>query len=163
MRVRQANEPEATHQDVEDLRAHVQEFVRRFGLLVTRQTPCGLPISPSYAHAVMLLLKRSETGLTTLQSDLAVGLGIDKSNVTRLCERMVSAGHAAQTVPAEDARSRIVALTAAGSRLARRIERGSRDRFSAVAARIPAGKRRAVIAALAELTAAVAMTAGGDT
>jgi DNA-binding MarR family transcriptional regulator len=163
MRARQGNGPEATHQDVEDLRAHVQEFVRRFGLLVTRQTPCGLPISPSYAHAAMLLLKRSEAGLTTLQSDLAVGLGIDKSNVARLCERMVSAGHAAQTVPDEDARSRVVALTPAGSRLARRIERGSRDRFSAVAARIPARKRRAVIAALAELSAAVAKTAGGDT
>ena len=41
-------------------------------------------------------------------------------------------------------------------------EQGSRDCFLAVATRIPARKRRAVIAALADLNAAVAGTAGGD-
>ena len=162
MRSQQATEPAAAHSDVEDLRAHVQDFVRRFGLLVTRQTPCGFPVSPSYAHALMLLLQRSRGGLVTLQSDLAGALGIDKSNVARLCERMVGAGHATQTVPPEDGRSRVVTLTAKGDRLAGRIEQGSRDRFSAVTASIPARKRRAVIAALAELNAAVVKTAGGD-
>jgi len=153
---------EAPHQDVEDLRAHVQEFVRRFGLLVTRETPCGFPVSPSYAHALMLLLRRGAEGLTTLQTDLAARLGIDKSNVARLCERMVDAGHAVQTVPPTDGRSRLVALTAKGTRLAQRIEQGSRDRFSAVTIKIPAGKRRAVIAALADLNAAVASTVMGE-
>jgi DNA-binding MarR family transcriptional regulator len=75
---------------------------------------------------------------------------------------MVDAGHADQTVPPEDGRSRAVALTARGGRLAQRIEQGSRDRFSAVTASIPARKRRAVIAALAELNAAVIKSAGGD-
>lgn len=110
----------------------------------------------------MLLLQRSQGGLDTLQSDLAGALGIDKSNVARLCERMVDAGHAAQTVPPDDGRSRVVTLTAKGNRLAGRIEQGSRDRFSAVTASIPARKRRAVIAALAELNAAVVKTAGGE-
>lgn len=152
----------AAHRDVEDLRAHVQQFVRRFGLLVTKQTPCGFPVSPSYAHAMMLLLRRSADGLDTLQSDLAGALGIDKSNIARLCERMVDAGHALQSVPATDGRSRLVTLTPKGARVAQRIEQGSRDRFLAVATRIPARKRRAVIAALADLNAAVAGTAGGD-
>ena len=140
----------------------MQQFVRGFGLLVTRQTPCGFPVSPSYAHALMLLLRRSGEGLATLQSDLASGLGIDKSNVARLCQRMVDAGHAVQSVPAADGRSRLVALTAKGSRVAQRIEQGSRDRFSAVATSIPARRRRAVIAALADLNAAVASTAKGE-
>ena len=140
----------------------MQEFVRRFGLLVTRQTPCGLPISPSYAHALMLLLQRSRAGLASLHSDLAGALGIDKSNVARLCERMADTGHAVQTIPPADARSRAVTLTEAGTRLAQRIEQGSRDRFSAVTAKIPARKRRAVIAALADLNAAVAQTTEGD-
>src|SRR4051812_5939543 len=101
----QAEHPDgAAHQDVEEMRAHVQQFVRRFGLLVTRQTPCGFPVSPSYAHALMLLLRRGSGGIATLQSDLAAGLGIDKSNVARLCERMVSAGHALQTIPPGDGR-----------------------------------------------------------
>jgi DNA-binding MarR family transcriptional regulator len=158
------DEPErqepAKDQDVQDLRAHVQQFVRRFGLLVTRQTPCGFPVSPSYAHALMVLLHRTSAGLATLQSDLAAGLGIDKSNVARLSERMVRAGHALQSVPPADGRSRIVTLTPKGARVAQRIEQGSRDRFSAVAGRIPARKRRAVIAALADLNAAVAGIAG---
>ena len=101
-------------------------------------------------------------GLETLQSDLAGVLGIDKSNIARLCERMVDAGHALQTVPAADGRSRLVTLTAKGTRVAQRIEQGSRDRFLKVATGIPARKRRAVIAALADLNAAVADTAGED-
>lgn len=144
------------------MRTQVQQFVRRFGLLVTRQTPCGFPVSASYAHALMLLLRRTADGLATLQSDLAAGLGIDKSNVARLCEKMVGAGHAVQTVPPADGRSRLVTLTAKGTRVAQRIEQGSRDRFSAVVARIPTRKRRAVIAALADLNAAVAGIAGGE-
>lgn len=110
----------------------------------------------------MLLLRRARDGLTTLQSDLAATLGVDKSNVARLCERMVNAGHAVQTVPPEDGRSRAVALTAKGTRLAERIEHGSRDRFSVLTSSIPRHKRSAVIAALADLNAAVAMTAEGD-
>lgn len=162
MQARQEHRTQGGEQEVEQLRALVQEFVRRFGLLVTRQTPCGFPVSPSYAHALMLLLRRTGEGRATLQSDLASGLGIDKSNVARLCERMVDAGHAEQTVPPADGRSRLVTLTVAGTRLARRIEQGSRDRFSAVIASIPPRKRGAVIAALADLNIAVAKTAGGD-
>jgi DNA-binding MarR family transcriptional regulator len=152
----------AARRDVDDLRTHVQEFVRRFGLLVTRQTPCGFPVSPSYAHALMLLLRRTSDGPATPQSDLAAGLGIDKSNVARLCERMVEAGHVLQSVPADDGRSRLVTLTPKGARVAQRIEQGSRDRFSAVVARIPARKRRAVITAMADLNAAVAGLAGDE-
>lgn len=161
MQTDQAVEPAAPGQDVGELRGLVQEFVRRFGLLVTRQTPCGFPVSPSYAHALMLLLRRTGEGLSTLQSDLAGDLGIDKSNVARLCERMVSAGHAIQSVPPGDGRSRIVTLTAKGTRIAQRIDQGSRDRFASVANAIPVRKRRAVITALADLNAAVASTAPG--
>ena len=162
MQTDRADQSEAPHADVEDLRTLVQEFVRRFGLLVTRETPCGFPVSPSYAHALMLLLRRGSEGRATFQSDLAGGLGIDKSNVARLCERMVDAGHAVQSVPPKDGRSRLVTLTAKGTRLAQRIEEGSRNRFSSVVTAIPAGKRRAVIAALADLNAAVTSTAGAE-
>jgi len=165
-RMANAHEVDATdaagHRDVEDLRTHVQQFVRRFGLLVTRQTPCGFPVSPSYAHALMVLARRAADGVATLQSDLAGALGIDKSNIARLCERMVAAGHAVQTVPAADGRSRLMTLTPKGTRVAQRIEQGSRDRFLAVVTRIPARKRRAVIAALADLNAAVAGSDGDD-
>ena len=62
----QAQPPEAAaRRDVEDMRAHIQKFVRGFGLLVTRQTPCGFPISPSYAHALMLLRFGTDRRLVT--------------------------------------------------------------------------------------------------
>lgn len=161
MQTRPSGDSARPQREAEDLRALVQEFVRRFGLLVTRQTPCGFPVSPSYAHALMLLLRRSNEGLPTLQADLARELGIDKSNVARLCERMVDVGHAIQTVPPADGRSRMVTLTPKGARVAQRIQEGSRDRFASVFAAIPRGRRRAVLAALADLNAAVAHTATG--
>lgn len=162
MHARRTQKTQPEHRESEQIRSLVQEFVRRFGLLVTRRTPCGFPVSPSYAHALMLLLRRAREGFTTVQSDLAGTLGINKSNVARLCERMVAAGHAEQAAHPEDGRSRAVTLTAKGTRLAERIESGSRDRFSALTSSIPRYKRAGVIAALADLNAAIAMTAGGD-
>ncbi len=142
--------------EVEALRRSVHQFVRRFGLLVVRQTPCGTPVSISYAHALMVLLTRGrEPGTTTSHSDLAGVLGIDKSNVARLCERMVKAGHATQIAAPGDGRSRLVALTPAGTRLGQRVEEGSRERFTRVTKSIPANKRPLVLAALADLNAAV--------
>jgi DNA-binding MarR family transcriptional regulator len=141
--------------EVEALRRSVHQFVRRFGLLVARHTPCGSPISISYAHALMVLLTREREQATTSHSDLGGVLSIDKSNVARLCERMVKAGHATQISAPGDGRSRLVALTPAGVRLAERVEQGSRDRLRRVTESIPASRRAMVLAALADLNAAV--------
>src|SRR4051812_18405573 len=78
------------------LRASIQRFVRSFGLLNGDQTPCGLPLSPSQAHALMALLDRERGGQRSTQQDLVKILGIDKSNVTRLCAKMLEAGHLTQ-------------------------------------------------------------------
>jgi hypothetical protein len=45
-----------------ELQASVQAFVRSFGLLVTKQNPCGEPISPSIAHALMGAARASRGG-----------------------------------------------------------------------------------------------------
>src|SRR5690242_17120964 len=97
----------SSKQDVERLRGLVQQFIRRFGLLVTKQTPCGQPLSTSYAHALMVLLERSPSGFGISQAELGATLVIVKSNVARLCSRMVAAGHAVQAVASTDARSRL--------------------------------------------------------
>lgn len=141
--------------DSERLRRLVQTFVRGFGLLVTRQTPCGHPVSPSYAHALMILLGRSRAHGRTSQSDLGRVLGIDKSNVTRLCARMEAAGHVVQERQPEDARGRLVRLTSAGTRMARRIERASRERFERVVSGIAPGRRQTLFTSLELLNAAV--------
>lgn len=146
--------------DSERLRKLAQTFVRGFGLLVTRQTPCGHPVSPSYAHALMILLGRSRAHDRTSQSDLGRALGIDKSNVTRLCARMVAAGHLVQERQPEDARGRLVRLTSAGARMARRIERASRERFERVVSGIAPGRRQTLFTSLELLNAAVGALGG---
>ena len=145
----------SSREEVDRLRRLVQEFVRRFGLLVTKQTPCGQPLSTSYAHALMVLLEQSPGGPGISQADLSAALGIDKSNVARLCSRMAAAGHAIQAVASTDARSRLLTLTPAGKRLAGRIDRASHERFGRIVGALPRARRAVVFESLAALNAAV--------
>ncbi|MCA9592810.1 MAG: winged helix-turn-helix transcriptional regulator [Myxococcales bacterium] len=138
--------------DAERLRQLVQTFVRRFGLLLGDQTPCGQPISVSHAHALMLLA--ASNGALS-QSDLGQGLGVDKSNVARVCARMEKLGHARQTRAPDDGRSRLVKLTPAGRKLAASVQRSSRERFEKLLARIPKQKRKRVLEGLAALDEAL--------
>ena len=147
------NRPTEAH--VERLKSLVQTFTRSFGLLVTKQTPCGQPVSPSYAHCLMVLRDREKLGLATSQAELSAQLGIDKSNVARLCARLESGGHAVQERDPADGRGRMLSLTIKGRRMAERIDLASRDRFQRVARAVPAGKRASVLEALEILTAAV--------
>ena len=141
--------------EVEYLQTAIQDFVRSFGLLVTRQTPCGQPVSPSYAHALMLLRAREAAGLHTAQGTLAALLGLDKSSAARLAAKLETAGHASQERAAEDARSRRLSLTPRGARLAQNIHDASLQRFNRVMSGVPASKRKAVLESLALLTTAV--------
>ncbi len=147
--------PVRSAHDAQRLRALVQTFVRGFGLLVTRETPCGHAVSPSYAHGLMVLLERTARNQRTLQSDLGGALGIDKSNVTRLCARMEAAGHAVQERSPVDGRARLVRLTSAGARLARRIERSSLHRFEHLVGGVASQRRRGLFASLELLNAAL--------
>lgn len=145
-----------SEQEVDRLRLLVQTFVRNFGLLVTKETPCGQPVSPSYAHALMLLLERTRKAGRTSQADLASVLGIDKSNVARLCARMEESGHVVQEASPDDGRSRLLRLTHAGTKLARGIERASRERFRRVAGGVASEERPGLLHALTLLNIAVA-------
>lgn len=137
------------------LQLAVQTFVRRFGLLVTKQTPCGQPVSPSYAHALMLLLDREAAGLGTTQSELSAGLGLDKSSVARLCARLEGDERITQQRGVEDARSRQLALTGSGRKLATNVQAASLERFRKVLAATPKAQRQSVLASLGLLTRAV--------
>ena len=114
-----------------DLRRLIQTFIRSAGLLAGDQTPCGHPVAVSHAHALMVLLETARKGKRVTQRELGQALGIDKSNVTRLCRRMESAGHLVQSRSADDGRARLLSLTTRGTRVAKNVERSSRDRFQA--------------------------------
>jgi DNA-binding MarR family transcriptional regulator len=144
-----SNEETSSHQrelrpgDV--LRASIQRFVRSFGLLNGDQTPCGVALSPSHAHALMTLLDRERRQEGSTQQDLVKILGVDKSNVTRLCAKMIGAGHVAQEPSTADGRAWLISLTVKGRRLAERVEAASRARFDRVLAALPSEAARATV------------------
>ena len=78
----------------------------------------------AHAHALMTLLTSGELSQQALGAELC----IDKSNVARLCAKMVEASHVKQRQSEHDGRSRLVSLTARGTRLAREVDAASRAR-----------------------------------
>ena len=137
-----------------ELRHVVQRFFRCVGALSANATPCGKPLSMAHAHALMLLLGQPEMS----QQELGKELHIDKSNVARLCAKLVESGHARQRPSESDGRSRMVSLTADGKRLARDVDAASHARVGAVLAGLPRGKRRELIGSLQALVAVVEAT-----
>jgi DNA-binding MarR family transcriptional regulator len=140
-----------TEADEDALRRIMQRLVRCLGALATDHTPCGQPLSIAHAHALLVLRASGERS----QQELGAELCIDKSNVARLCAKMVEAGHASQRPSDQDGRSRRVSLTARGKRLAREVDAASRTRFGALLAALPARHRGDVIEALHHLVAAL--------
>lgn len=138
-----------------NLQSSVQAFVRSFGLLVTKQTPCGQPVTPSIAHTLMVLLDREGQGLSTYQHELAERLGLDRSSIQRLCARLESEGRIQQQPAPHDARARRLQLTPSGQRMASNIQAASLQRFTRIVDAIPASKRQPLLDALEVLTAAV--------
>jgi len=135
----------------DDLRRVMQRLFRRFGALATSSTPCGKPLSMPHAHALMVLLTSGEQS----QQELGAELCIDKSNVARLCAKMILAGHVRQRQCERDGRSRRVSLTARGARLAREVEVASGSRFRTLLEELPAGRQCDVIEAMQSLVAAL--------
>ena len=141
----------------EELRLLMQRLFRRFGSLAADATPCGKPLPMAHAHALMSLLDRGELS----QQELGKELGIDKSNVTRLCARMVEEGHVEQRANTEDGRSRLVALTMKGRKLAREVDAASGERFGQLLRALPSARRSVVIDSLRQLVAAIETTSPG--
>ncbi|MCC6994624.1 MAG: MarR family transcriptional regulator [Deltaproteobacteria bacterium] len=141
----------AASAQADELRGLMQQLFRRFGALTADSTPCGMALSMAHAHALMVTRARGELS----QRELGAELRIDKSNVARLCARMVDAGHAEQRPCVDDGRSRRVSLTERGQRLAREVEAASAARFGALLGALPAGRRDAVLDALQHLVTAL--------
>jgi DNA-binding MarR family transcriptional regulator len=140
-----------TDSQADALRRHMQRMMRRFSALADDSTPCGKPVAMAHGHALMLLASRGE--LT--QQQLGAELCIDKSNVARLCAKMVDAGDVSQRPSETDGRSRLVTLTPRGRRLAAEVEAASRAKFGKLLAALPARERGKVVQALEVLVEAM--------
>jgi DNA-binding MarR family transcriptional regulator len=140
------------------LRSLLQQTLRRAGALRDDATPCGRALPIAHAHALMALLAEGPMR----QQALGALLGIDKSNVARLSARMASLGHVAQRADDDDARARVVSLTAKGRRLAGEVEAASARRHEAILGRLPAGRVDDVLRALGALSEALAAVPPGS-
>jgi DNA-binding MarR family transcriptional regulator len=154
-----ASVPASAPDDAAALRAAVQKLIRSIGLLAENRTPCGEPLPVSYAHALMVLLEAQHAKEHPRQQDLGRVLGINKSNIARLCEKMERAGHLKQKRCTGDGRARLLTLTERGARVAAAVESKSRAHFQELLVAIPDESRSSILYALAVLTDAMAQNA----
>ena len=124
--------------EVAAFRAAMQDVLRSFGALNAEQTPCGQTLPIGHAHALQVLLHaQGEVD----QKHLGAALGVDKSNVARLCARMAARGHIEVHSGTEDGRRRLLVLTARGKELAAAVDASSRRKFSQILNNIPEDHR----------------------
>ena len=109
--------------DVDDLQRRLVAFVRAFGLHKGDETPCGVPIPVSEAHALTALADAGAGGLS--QTDVGRTLGLTKSTVSRLVDQLVDRGWAARQAGRADGRVRAVVLTGEGAKVAAQVDRGA--------------------------------------
>jgi DNA-binding MarR family transcriptional regulator len=114
--------------DAEKLRALIHAFIRNFGLLDQTRTPCGMPISVSDAHALMELLK--DPGIE--QMELSRRLGLSKSAVSRLLQRLKRRGQIQRMKSKDDGRAYNIRLTEKGLRQADMINHESLATFGMI-------------------------------
>jgi DNA-binding MarR family transcriptional regulator len=142
-----------------ELRETLIQFAREFGLLSRERTPCGKDLPVSHAHALMYL--SSAVGPVS-QRDLCAKLGIDKSNVARLCAKLEQEGHIKQKRAQHDGRAVLLSLTPKGKTLAAQVESASWQRFERVLAELPARSHRRIIDTLVEVNEALRRIAAGS-
>lgn len=138
--------------EVDALQRRLVAFVRAFGLHKGDETPCGVPIPVSEAHALTALADAGTGGLR--QTDLARELGLTKSTVSRLVDQLVDRGWAERRAGEADGRVRSIVLTPGGSGMAAQVAAARADRLSRLLDRVPPGERGAVLAALQALVEA---------
>jgi DNA-binding MarR family transcriptional regulator len=96
----------------------------------------------------MILLDAQRASMRINQQDLAVKLNIDKSNVTRLCQKTTESEHIVQERSCSDARILELCLISRGLKLAQQLEEASRERFAKLLESIPEDQRDNVMRSL---------------
>ena len=118
--------------DATELREHMLTLVRHIDRLEAHEGRDGESLPQSCARALMVLLDYHHASEEPTLSDLVELLDIDKSNVTRLCQRMGEAGHIEVRRDPQDRRAKRVSLSEDGLRLARYVNRESLQRFEEI-------------------------------
>lgn len=126
------------------------DLVRALGLHRPDRTCCGQPFSPSEAFTLFAL----DDGGPTPQRDLGVALDLEKSTVSRLLDGLVRRGLVERTPHPGGGRSRVVALTGAGTRQVAALRVARRQRLERLLDAIPAEDRATVVKVIHQLSEA---------
>jgi DNA-binding MarR family transcriptional regulator len=105
-------------------------------------------VSPVQLRALTALRRKGEPNLAQLAEDI----GITVSTASRLVDRLVTAGWVHRAPSASNRREVSLTLTDTGKRLLRRYDQRRVALMREFLKRVPAERRGAVLAALAELT-----------
>jgi DNA-binding MarR family transcriptional regulator len=128
----------------------VRGLVRRFQVSERADVVCcGVTI----AQAATLEALREEGRMRL--GTLGKRLGISPSTLSRNLDRLEESGHVTRILDPDDARAAQVALTAAGHRIADRLESQEEDFAGEILGRIPKDRRARVVEALTDLLAAI--------
>lgn len=138
--------------DYLNFRSALQNFTRQFDGNGSIKTPCGVSISPTKAHAIMEVGSSDDENLN--QKDLALLLGLNKSNITRLVQALERDGFFKRVTSKVDKRVFLLSLTAKGKKLCKRLETSSQSYVEELLANIPKSKQKNLIETLEELNRA---------
>lgn len=116
---------------IDRIRSASRRMVRELGFMQATLASTDYP--PSAVHAILEIgIHRS---LTSMQ--LAEVLGLEKSSVSRMVRKLIDAGELKETVSAEDARAKPLALTAKGRRTLAAIHDYGRKQVTTALAQLP--------------------------
>lgn len=118
--------------DASELRVQLLTLMRHVDSLEEHEGHDGESLPSSHARALMVLLDYHHAEEEPTLSDLVELLDIDKSNVTRLCQRMDEAGHIEVRRDPQDRRAKRVSLSEDGLLLARYVNHESLQRFEEI-------------------------------
>ena len=140
-----------TSVDAYELEHTLAAFVRAFGLHQGEQTPCGVNVSVSEAHALTELARTG--GLS--QGELVSFLKLEKSSVSRLVQNLDKRGWLERKPHPTDGRAQLLTLTPEGHEKAAQVAKARRAKFDALTQALPDSKREAVLSALSTLVEAL--------
>jgi DNA-binding MarR family transcriptional regulator len=129
----------------------LMSIVRGLGLHRPDATPCGFPVSLAEACA-MVALQRAEP---MPQRDLAQGLNLDKSTVSRLVADLEERGWIVREKAEHDARVTLLRRTATGADKSQAISAARNERLGGLLDHIPLAQRAQVVEAIQVLAEVV--------
>src|SRR5262249_10089249 len=98
---------------------------------------------PQYRALVILAGRGTQTA-----GALATALGVHRSTLTRLCDRLVAKGLVTRRSPPGNRREVVLTLTRGGPRLVQSVTARRRAEISAIVARLPSSQRADMVQAL---------------